>query len=191
MGPTSSDALCTRKRTYLPSARRELRSYIRVHAERRSQLTRGNPCRKPSAPPERGRAPAALQAQHLHRSPSGPRPLPSGPRPLLHLPLTPGRSGGACAISSPGSVTQQSARLLFSDGIYHAMTTSRGRDQLPSFLSRIASSSSGSEMLQAAGRSIQRPRGGRGGGRLLCVCAAGTLDSAGRRVWPHPPGNRR
>lgn len=41
------------------------------------------------------------------------------------------------------------------------MTTSRGRDQLPSFLSRIESSSSGSEMLQAAGRSIQRLRGGR------------------------------
>lgn len=45
----------------------------------------GNPCRKPSAPPEHGKAPAALKAKHLH-------PSPSGPRPLLRLPLTPGRS---------------------------------------------------------------------------------------------------
>lgn len=34
-------------------------------------------------------------------------------------------------------MTQQSAQLLFSDGIYHKVTTSRGRDQLPAFLSRI------------------------------------------------------
>ena len=103
------------------------------------------------------------------------------PRPLLHLPLTPGCSGGLCN-QLPGfcDSAKRSAPLFrwnlprddYIQGEGPAPVVSKQDREL---FKRLRDAP-GSRPLhsEAAGRT-----GGRGGGRLLCVCAAGTLNSAG------------